>query len=121
VNGWGSVTEEIWPNGTRRTAPDDGASTSAPPATSTSALPSSRCSPAGERIRYWAALTVAVSYPAGVPHSLQNFAPVRTVPQFPQNFCADCAAAKAVPQLWQNLPPPLSCPQEGHMPVAWSR
>jgi len=70
----------------------------------------SRSSPAADSIRYWAALTVAAGYPAGVPHSPQNFAPVRVVPQFPQHFFADSAAASAPPQCWQNFPPPLSCP-----------
>ena len=78
----------------RSTPPSGGVSTRAPSATSTSAWPSSRFSPAGESIRYWAALTLAAaSYPAGVPHSLQNLAPVSAVPQFPQNFLADSAAA----------------------------
>jgi hypothetical protein len=108
VNGCGSLTEEICSNGRRSGAPADGETTSAPPVTSTSAGPSSRCAPAGERILYWAALTVVAGYPAGVPHSPQNLAPVSSLPQLPQNFLADSAAASAPPQLWQNLPPPLS-------------
>ena len=55
---------------------------------------------------------------AGVPHSPQNRAPVSGVPQFPQNFWADGAAARPCPQPWQNLPPPVSWPQFGHSPVA---
>ncbi|MGH3189647.1 MAG: hypothetical protein ACRDPY_28680 [Streptosporangiaceae bacterium] len=51
ANGSDSVTEAIWPNGMRSTAPAVGASTSAPSATLTSAEPSSRWSPAGERMR----------------------------------------------------------------------
>ena len=60
-------------------------------------------------------------YPAGVPHSPQNLAPDSGVPQFPQNFFSAWAAASGPPQFWQNFPPPLSCPQDGHSPVPWSR
>src|SRR5205085_11866797 len=58
-----------------------------------------------------------------VPHSGQ-YIPVAPswVPQLVQNFLAATgAAARAVPHCWQNLPPPVSCSQDGQRATAVSR
>jgi hypothetical protein len=73
------------------------------------------------KIRYCAELIDQRSrhQPAEVPHSPQNFAPLKAEPQFWQNFVlAAGAAACGVPQCWQNLPPPVSWPQPEHLPTA---
>src|SRR2546430_5557731 len=61
-------------------------------------------------------------YTVDVPHSAQNTAPSLTcVPQLLQNrLVAVGAAARAVPQCWQNLPE-ASWLQAGQRAPPWSR
>ncbi len=118
MNGSGSATEAIRPDGTRSAAPAGGLKLK---------HPARHGHVAAARLKLGAVgadepvLGGAHGQLAGVPHSPQNFAPFNELPQFPQNFFAACAAASGWPHPWQNFPPPLSCPQDGHRPVAWSR